>query len=100
MKLTDEQNLILSSLRGAGNIKIFAFAGTGKTTTLRAIANMYPQARILYLAFNKSIEREARGKFGRNVEVRTIHSLAFKFVGREFEIQNKFLFDRKNSSVC
>ena len=88
MKLTNEQNLILSSLYEEDLIKIFAFAGTGKTTTLKEIAKAYPKARILYLAFNKSIEREAKGKFPRNVEVKTVHALAYKYVGRFFEIQN------------
>jgi superfamily I DNA/RNA helicase len=88
MELTTEQKTIINSLKELNNIKIFAFAGTGKTTTLKAIANSYPQARILYLAFNKSIEREAKGKFPRNVEVRTVHALAYKYIGRLYEIQN------------
>jgi len=88
MKLTDEQNLILSSLKRLDEVKIFAFAGTGKTTTLKAIAEANPKARILYLAFNKSIEKEAKGKFPRNVEIKTVHALAYKYVGRLYEIQN------------
>ena len=88
MELTQEQTDILSSLRDFNQVKIFAFAGTGKTTTLKAVANAYPQARILYLAFNKAIEQEAKNKFPRNVEVRTIHSLAYKYIGRNYRIQN------------
>jgi len=44
MKLTDEQSLILSSLKKLDEVKIFAFAGTGKTTTLKAIAEANPRA--------------------------------------------------------
>ena len=88
MKLTQEQTDILSSLNKEDQIKIFAFAGTGKTTTLKEIASAYPKAKILYLAFNKAIEQEAKGKFPRNVEVRTVHSLAYKYIGRNYDIQN------------
>ncbi len=86
--LTKEQSLILSSLRELNELKIFAFAGTGKTTTLKAVAEAYPEAKILYLAFNKSIEKEAKNKFPRNVEVKTVHALAYKFVGRFYQVQN------------
>lgn len=80
MKLTDEQNDILES---QGDIKINAVAGSGKTTTIIEYAKTRPStAKILYLAFNKSVKLEAIKKFAEkgltNVTVETAHSLAYK----------------------
>jgi hypothetical protein len=41
--------------------------------------------RGLYVAFNKPIADEARGRFGRHVECRTSHSLAHRAVGHRFQ---------------
>lgn len=80
MELTPEQTAIIQS---TGNIRINAVAGSGKTTTLIEYARTRPQnARILYLAFNRTVKLEAARKFAekgiRNVTVETAHSLAFK----------------------
>ena len=56
---------------------INARAGTGKTTTLQMIASTHPDLKILYLVYNRKAKEEADGKFPRNVEIRTVHSLAF-----------------------
>ena len=80
MKLTAEQEAIINS---TGDIKINAVAGSGKTTTIIEYAKARPkQAKILYLAFNKSVKLEALKKFAErglhNVTVETAHSLAYK----------------------
>jgi F-box protein, helicase, 18 len=80
MKLTYEQENIINS---TGNIKINAVAGSGKTTTIIEYAKTRPTtAKILYLAFNKSVKLEAIKKFAlselQNVTVETAHSLAYK----------------------
>jgi len=81
MKLTNEQTDILSAVKkGDEVIKVNAFAGTGKTTTLVEIAKANPNKKILYLAFNKAIQEEAKQKFPKNTEVRTTHSLAYKHI--------------------
>jgi F-box protein, helicase, 18 len=82
MQLTQEQNDIINS---TGNIKINAVAGSGKTTTIIEYAKARPKdARILYLAFNKSVKLEAIKKFAakglHNVTVETAHSLAYKHI--------------------
>jgi hypothetical protein len=51
---TDEQATAIRTFREGGSMKISAFAGTGKTSTLQFLANENPR-RGLYLAFNKSI---------------------------------------------
>lgn len=80
--LTGEQVDICAS--EANVIKVSAFAGTGKTTTLRAFSEVNPRARILYIAFNKAIQLDASGKFPKNVTTRTGHSVAYGPCGREF----------------
>lgn len=57
MILTTEQQAIVNS---TGNIKVNAVAGSGKTSTLIEYAKARPKsARILYLAFNRSVKIEA-----------------------------------------
>ncbi len=41
------------------------------------IAKRYRDLRFLYLAFNRSVAKEARQKFPRNTNIRTVHSLAY-----------------------
>ncbi len=77
MKPTQQQNDILEAVKQYKSIKINAFAGTGKTSTLQLIANQYKSKKILYLAFNSSIKNEAIGKFANNTSVKTTHGLAF-----------------------
>jgi F-box protein, helicase, 18 len=77
MKPTQQQIDILEAVKQYKSIKINAFAGTGKTSTLQLIANEYKTKKILYLAFNSSIKNEAMGRFGNNTSVKTTHGLAF-----------------------
>ncbi|MCY4592905.1 MAG: UvrD-helicase domain-containing protein [Alphaproteobacteria bacterium] len=85
MKLTDEQAEIVDAARDLDRpLRIRAFAGTGKTTTLLAIARTRKTrgARGLYLAFNRSIAEESQPKFaGTGVTARTMHALARRAVG-------------------
>jgi len=82
MKLTEEQYAICQSK--AHILKVKAGAGTGKTSTLRALAQQNQSAKILYVAFNKSIQLEAERKFTKNVRCRTAHALAFARFGKNF----------------
>ncbi|EAJ1622000.1 hypothetical protein CT510_04925 [Campylobacter upsaliensis] len=82
MKLSKEQELILekaSTLRQGEILKINACAGSGKTTMLKHIALANPANSFLYLAFNKAIAQKSKKLFPKNVEVKTIHSLAYVF---------------------
>src|ERR1700722_9402432 len=84
MNLTEEQHTICQAARDLGvgaSLKIQAFAGTGKTTTLAAIAESLPQRKFLYLVFNRTAADEAKLKMPSNVMVRTAHALAFRSVG-------------------
>ena len=81
MDLTDEQRHAVDLATTGDSLVINALAGTGKTTTLAAIAEALAGRRGLYLAFNKSIATEAQGRFPRSCDCRTAHSLAFREVG-------------------
>ena len=93
MQLTAEQSDIIHS---AGDIKINAVAGSGKTTTIIEYAKARPaNSNILYLAFNKSVKLEAKKKFAekgmRNVQIETAHSLAYKHivVGSRYRVKSQ-----------
>lgn len=89
--LTEEQLNILNS---SGNICINAVAGSGKTTTIIEYAAIRPKdAKILYLAFNKSVKLEAASRFKarglHNVTVETAHSLAYRHIMHSHKYQVK-----------
>jgi F-box protein 18 (helicase) len=90
--LSDEQTEIINSDCIVGqNLRILAFAGTGKTKTLLEYTNARVTTRFLYLAFNRSVATEAVEKFGRHVECRTLHSLAFGAIGWQYtRVKDKF----------
>ena len=93
IKPTEEQEAILKAVKEYERVKVYAKAGCGKTTTLKLIAKDNPDKKILYLAFNKAIADEARGSFPENVEVRTIHSLAYVHVGKKYKNRLSSSFD-------
>jgi len=81
-ELTDEQKeIVAQDLFGNSTMKIIAFAGTGKTATLLEYAKRRPNLRFLYVAFNKSVQKEAERKFPSNVLCKTSHSLAWPEFG-------------------
>ncbi len=78
---TDEQMSALDMAMAGNSFKIVAYAGAGKTSTLKLIGE-HKQGRGLYLAFNKAIANEAQSKFPPNIRCQTFHSLAFRHVPR------------------
>lgn len=84
-KPTDEQQAIIAAAQTGGSMKIEAGAGSGKTSTLRLVAEALAPKRGLYLAYNKAIQVEASTSFPENVECRTAHSVAYRAVGRKYQ---------------
>ena len=79
---TEEQQHAVDAALSGGSVVIEAGAGTGKTATLRMIADALPRKRGLYIAFNKSLAVEAGRKFaGTGVVAKTGHSLAYREFG-------------------
>lgn len=86
--LTPEQDKIVNHDFKPGDcIVIRAYAGTGKTFTLQMLSYRlelaHPEWKILYLAFNKAVQKEAEKKFNDNVEARTTHSIAWD-IGKKY----------------
>jgi superfamily I DNA/RNA helicase len=82
MKPTEEQVRIIKDFADTRVMKINAVAGSGKTSTLKMMADEYKKES-LYMAFNKAIAQEASAEFPDHVECRTTHSLAFAEFGRD-----------------
>ena len=59
MQATQEQHDIVVAVNTGENLLVSALAGTGKTTTLRLIAETYPDRKMLYLAYNKNMQLDA-----------------------------------------
>lgn len=90
---TDEQVRALDAFMRGGSLKICAFAGAGKTSTLKLMANER-EGLGLYLAFNRKIARDARGDFPAQVDCRATHSLAAKSVKSKHGYTDDKMFKR------
>jgi hypothetical protein len=70
---------------GEGNLVVRARAGTGKTTTILEAITYAPEQTILLAAFNKKIAEELKSKLKNpRAEAKTLHSLGFGFVLRNW----------------
>ena len=81
---TAEQQKALDAFAAGENLAIQAGAGTGKTFTLEMLARSQPGKSGRYLAFNRAIVNDAKGKFPDTCLASTIHSAAFGAVGKRF----------------
>ena len=75
--LTDEQQPIVEFNGDDKIIVVFAYAGSGKTFTLKEFAKRRPKEKMLYLAYNKGIREKAEREFPKNVTCKTTHQVAF-----------------------
>lgn len=94
-KQTEEQYRAVQGARKEKGIKVIAFAGSGKTTTMKMIADDLCEQGMkgIYLAFNADIALEAKRKMPSGVEARTFHSLAY--VNTPQEITSKMNNNKK-----
>ena len=76
--LTEEQKRCILGARSGEDIKIKAYAGTGKTATLVEISK-HLTGKGLYLAYNKAIQIHASAKFPAHVDCKTAHSIAYGY---------------------
>lgn len=77
---TPQQQEIVDAAVAGLSLKVKAFAGCTKTTTLVMVSEELGH-NCLYLAYNKKMQLEAVEKFPENVEVRTVHSMAYQVFG-------------------
>lgn len=75
---TAEQQAIIDAYKRRLNLVINAYAGSGKTTILKMLAEASPDQRFLYLAYNKTAQLDARGSFPVNTRCYTSHGLAYQ----------------------
>lgn len=80
---SSEQQLIVNAVAAGKNVIVDAVAGSGKTTTVLAIAKACPTKSIYQITFNSQLKCEVREKVVlsnlTNVQVHTYHSLATTF---------------------
>lgn len=76
---TAEQNAITQAIIKGLNLKVKAFAGASKTTTLVLAAKKIPNKRLLYITFNSAVAKEGRSVFPGNVTCLTAHALAKRY---------------------
>jgi hypothetical protein len=101
----EEQQHALRLFQTGESIRIDAYAGTGKTTTLRLLANSTPR-RGLYLAFNRSIASDAQSRFPLRFIVRRVIPLRLEASGEVTSIPSGNSRDRsrpissQRHSVC
>ncbi|WP_158639192.1 UvrD-helicase domain-containing protein [Elioraea rosea] len=82
-KPTAEQDEAIDLFRTGRNLRINAYAGTGKTSTLEMLSHSTSR-RGQYLAFNRDIVADARKRFPDTVNCATTHSLAFRSVASRY----------------
>ncbi|MGW0333502.1 UvrD-helicase domain-containing protein [Streptomyces sp. NPDC003011] len=73
---TPQQQAIIDACVAGQNVVVQALAGTGKTTTMAMVARELSPKRVTYVAFNRDIADEARGKFPANTDAATSHAFA------------------------
>src|SRR5947199_10695822 len=95
---TDEQLEAIELFADGRNLRINAFAGTGKTTTLQMLAEYSGQSG-LYLAFNRSAKFHAAGCFPDSVACHTTPSLAFQQTPAEYRGNRRKMRDRINATA-
>lgn len=72
---TEQLDIINAATLTNSNLMIEALAGTGKTSTLEAVAKVVKSKPILYLVFNKRNATEAEERMPSHVTVKTFNGL-------------------------
>ena len=94
---TPEQERAVDLFLSGRTMKISAFAGAGKTSTLKLLAATAPNERGLYLAFNKAIADEAKSTFSSRTDCRTTHSAALRDVRPRYAFSKDKWFNSLNA---
>lgn len=94
---TAEQEAIIEAFATGEDMVIEAGAGTGKTSTLKLLAQSTDRTGY-YLAFNKAVQVEAERAFPSNVKVKTTHALAWGAVIARNPALKRRLNERKRPS--
>lgn len=85
MKLTQEQDTIITAFEQGRDLRVQAGAGCGKSSTLIEAAKARPEQDGLFIAYNRAIKDDMAAKAPFSLEVATSHSLAFRAVGVNYK---------------
>lgn len=96
-KPTAEQQQAIDQFQRGGSVKINAYAGTGKTSTLEFLAHSTSR-RGQYIAFNRSIVRDAEEKFPNTVNCATSHRLAFRATPSAYRSNSEKMTGKVNAN--
>jgi superfamily I DNA/RNA helicase len=99
MRPTPEQEQAADLYRTGNDLVIQAGAGTGKTTTLKLIAQADATRAGVYLAFNKAIAQEAGRAMPMGVQSTTMHSLAYRMAGDALNARERLNQPRQHSNT-
>jgi UvrD-like helicase C-terminal domain/UvrD/REP helicase N-terminal domain len=83
-KPTAQQQQAIDAFGTGGSLRVNAFAGSGKTSTLQMLSHSTSR-RGQYIAFNKAIVADAKEKFPSTVDCSTTHALAFRATPQAFK---------------
>lgn len=81
---TDEQAAAVDAFRTGDPLVLEAGAGTGKTSTLEMMARAQSDLRGVYVAYNRAIADDAKGRFPSTTKCATAHSFAYQAVGKRY----------------
>ena len=80
---SEEQQRIIDYMTQGKNVVVDACAGSGKSTTILALAKQMPNKKILQITYNSALRQEIRDKvreYGlKNIKIHTYHSLAVNY---------------------
>ena len=81
--LSNEQQQMINVAYRGRNVLVDACIGSGKTTSIQVMCNIFNNKRILYLTYNKLLKVDAKAKItARNVFVQNYHGFAFICLNR------------------
>jgi len=90
-----EQQTIVDAIRDGNNVAVDAVAGSGKTTTVLAIAAACSDKQIFQITFNSQLKSEVRAKVVAagldNLSVHTYHSIATTFYDKTAYTDTKII---------
>jgi hypothetical protein len=84
LRPTSQQQAVLDACVAGADVVIEAGAGTGKTSTLRFVAEALDRSTGLYVAYNRATADAARRVFPASVTCSTAHALAYSAVGYRY----------------
>lgn len=93
MEYSKHQTAIFNWITGGrGSAIVEAVAGSGKTTTIVAAANLLSaNLSCAFVAFNKSIAEELKSRLPKHVKAMTLNSMGFqtwaRFIGQQYRVE-------------